>query len=73
MKKPSFHQLNAISRRAFLAAAGAGAACVTAGMPLGSEIPADEDVAEAIVFFCSDRSRMITGETLQVHAGELLR
>jgi NAD(P)-dependent dehydrogenase (short-subunit alcohol dehydrogenase family) len=46
---------------------------ITAGMPLGSEIPADEDVAEAIVFFCSDRSRMITGETLQVHAGELLR
>jgi len=46
---------------------------ITAGMPLGDEIPADEDVAEAIVFFCSDRSRMITGETLQVHAGELLR
>jgi NAD(P)-dependent dehydrogenase (short-subunit alcohol dehydrogenase family) len=46
---------------------------ITAGMPLGNEIPADEDVAEAIVFFCSDRSRMITGETLQVHAGELLR
>ncbi|HKX46471.1 MAG TPA: SDR family NAD(P)-dependent oxidoreductase [Planctomycetota bacterium] len=46
---------------------------ITAGMPLASGIPADEDVAEAIVFFCSDRSRMITGETLQVHAGELLR
>jgi len=46
---------------------------ITAGMPLGDEIPADEDVAEAIVFFCSDRARMITGETLQVHAGELLR
>lgn len=46
---------------------------ITAGMPLGNEIPADDDVAEAIVFFCSDRSRMITGETLQVHAGELLR
>ena len=45
---------------------------ITAGMPLG-EIPADEDVAEAIVFFCSDRSRMITGETLLVNAGELLR
>lgn len=46
---------------------------ITSGMPLGNEIPADEDVAEAIVFFCSDRARMITGETLQVHAGELLR
>ena len=40
-------------------------------MPLG-EIPADEDVAEAVVFFCSDRSRMITGQTLMVNSGELL-
>jgi NAD(P)-dependent dehydrogenase (short-subunit alcohol dehydrogenase family) len=45
---------------------------ITAKMPLG-EIPADEDVAEAVVFFCSDRSRMITGQTLLVNAGELLR
>jgi NAD(P)-dependent dehydrogenase (short-subunit alcohol dehydrogenase family) len=45
---------------------------ITANMPLG-EIPADEDVAEAILFFCSDRARMITGETLLVNAGELLR
>jgi NAD(P)-dependent dehydrogenase (short-subunit alcohol dehydrogenase family) len=45
---------------------------ITANMPLG-EIPADEDVAEAVVFFCSDRARMITGETLMVNAGELLR
>ncbi len=45
---------------------------ITAHMPLG-EIPADEDVAEAVAFFCSDRSRMITGETLMVNAGELLR
>lgn len=45
---------------------------ITAGMPLG-EIPADEDVAEAVAFFCSDRSRMITGEALMVNAGELLR
>ncbi len=45
---------------------------ITANMPLG-EIPADEDVAEAVGFFCSDRSRMITGETLLVNAGELLR
>jgi NAD(P)-dependent dehydrogenase (short-subunit alcohol dehydrogenase family) len=45
---------------------------ITARMALG-EIPADEDVAEAVAFFCSDRSRMITGETLMVNAGELLR
>jgi len=41
-----------------------------ANMPLG-EIPLDEDVAEAVTFFCSDRSRMITGQTLFVNAGEL--
>ncbi|MCG8592281.1 MAG: SDR family oxidoreductase [Proteobacteria bacterium] len=45
---------------------------ITASMPLG-EMPADEDVAEAIVFFCSDRARMITGETLMVNAGQLVR
>ena len=44
---------------------------IAARMPLG-EIPADEDVAEACVFFCSDRSRMITGETLLVNAGEMM-
>ena len=42
---------------------------LTANMPLG-EIPADEDVAEAVTFFCSDRSRMVTGQTLFVNAGE---
>ena len=35
------------------------------------EIPADEDVAEAVVWLCSDRARMITGQTLMVNAGEL--
>ncbi len=45
---------------------------ITANMPLG-EIPADEDVAEAAVFFCSDRARMITGQSLFVNAGELMR
>ena len=45
---------------------------ITARMPLG-EIPLDEDVAESVVFFCSDRARMITGETLLVNAGEILR
>jgi NAD(P)-dependent dehydrogenase (short-subunit alcohol dehydrogenase family) len=45
---------------------------ITAGMPLG-EIPSDGDVAEAALFFLSDRSRMITGQTLLVNAGEYLR
>ncbi len=45
---------------------------ITQQMPLG-EIPADEDVAEAVAFFCSDRSRMLTSETLQVNAGQLMR
>jgi NAD(P)-dependent dehydrogenase (short-subunit alcohol dehydrogenase family) len=41
-------------------------------MPLG-EIPADEDVAEAVIFLCSDRARMITGQSLMVNSGELMR
>jgi len=45
---------------------------ITSQMPLG-EIPADEDVAEAVVFFCSDRARMITGQSLLVNAGEFMR
>jgi NAD(P)-dependent dehydrogenase (short-subunit alcohol dehydrogenase family) len=45
---------------------------ITDRMPLG-EIPADEDVAEAVVFFCSDRARMISGQSLLVNAGELMR
>ncbi len=45
---------------------------IVANMPLG-EMPKDEDVAEAVIFFCSDRARMITGETLLVNAGEILR
>jgi NAD(P)-dependent dehydrogenase (short-subunit alcohol dehydrogenase family) len=44
---------------------------ITDKMPLG-EIPADEDVAEAVVFFCSDRARMITGQSLLVNAGEYM-
>ncbi len=44
---------------------------ITSGMPLG-EIPADEDVAEAVAFFCSDRSRMVTAQTLAVDAGEVM-
>lgn len=45
---------------------------ITANMPLG-EIPPDESVADAVIFFCSDRARMITGQSLLVNAGELMR
>ena len=45
---------------------------ITQNMPLG-EIPKDDDVANACMFFCSDYSRMVTGETLLVNAGELLK
>jgi NAD(P)-dependent dehydrogenase (short-subunit alcohol dehydrogenase family) len=45
---------------------------ITAQMPLG-EIPSDGDVAEAVVFFASDRARMITGQSLLVNAGEYIR
>ncbi len=44
---------------------------ITSGMPLG-EIPADEDVAEAVAFFCSDRSRLITAQSIAVDAGEVM-
>jgi len=44
---------------------------ITANMPLG-EIPADEDVAESAIFLCSDRARMITGQTLYVNSGEYM-
>ena len=37
------------------------------------QIPADEDVAEAVAFFCSDRARLITGQALLVNAGEYMR
>lgn len=45
---------------------------ITANMPLG-EIPPDESIADVVVFFCSDRARMITGQSLMVNAGELMR
>ena len=45
---------------------------ITANMSI-PEIPADEDVAEAVVWLCSDRARMVTGQTLMVNAGELKR
>ena len=37
------------------------------------EIPADDDVAEAVVLFLSDRLKMVTGEFLRVDAGQLKR
>jgi NAD(P)-dependent dehydrogenase (short-subunit alcohol dehydrogenase family) len=37
------------------------------------EMPADEDIAEACAFFCSDRARLITGQALLVNAGEFFR
>jgi NAD(P)-dependent dehydrogenase (short-subunit alcohol dehydrogenase family) len=45
---------------------------ITANMPLG-EIPADEDVAETVVFLLSERARMLTGQSIFVNAGELMR
>jgi NAD(P)-dependent dehydrogenase (short-subunit alcohol dehydrogenase family) len=45
---------------------------ITKDMPLG-EIPADDDIAEVVVFFASERARMITGQSLLVNAGELMR
>lgn len=42
---------------------------ITAGIPLGEIVP-DEDVAAAVGFFLSDRSRMITGQALLVNGGE---
>ena len=34
------------------------------------EMPTDADVAESVLFFLSDRSRMVTGQRLLVNAGE---
>lgn len=42
---------------------------IAATMALGV-MPSDADVAEAALFFASDRSRMITGQRLLVNAGE---
>ena len=44
---------------------------IRAAMPLG-EIPTVHDVAEAALFLCSDRARMITGQTLYVNAGTFM-
>jgi len=41
-------------------------------IPLGEIVP-DEDVAEAVLFLASDRARCITGQTLFVNGGEMMR
>jgi NAD(P)-dependent dehydrogenase (short-subunit alcohol dehydrogenase family) len=41
-------------------------------IPLGEIVP-DEDVAEAALLLASDRARAITGQTLMVNGGELMR
>ncbi|NLA35152.1 MAG: SDR family oxidoreductase [Actinobacteria bacterium] len=43
-----------------------------AGIPLGEVVP-DEEVANAIAFFLSDRARCITGQSLLVNGGEMMR
>jgi len=43
---------------------------IAAEMPLGL-IPPDDDVANAAVFFASDLSRVITGQSLDVNGGEV--
>ena len=45
---------------------------IQAGIPMG-EMAADEDVAQAVAFMLSDRARMITGQSLMVNGGELMR
>jgi NAD(P)-dependent dehydrogenase (short-subunit alcohol dehydrogenase family) len=45
---------------------------LTSKMPLG-EMPTDGDVAEAVIFFASDRARMISGQMLLINAGEYIR
>jgi NAD(P)-dependent dehydrogenase (short-subunit alcohol dehydrogenase family) len=42
---------------------------ITARIPLG-EIPPQDDVANAVVFFASDLARSVTGQTLDVNGGE---
>jgi NAD(P)-dependent dehydrogenase (short-subunit alcohol dehydrogenase family) len=45
---------------------------IASRIPLGEIVP-DEDVAEAALFLASDRARSITGQTLMVNGGELMR
>jgi len=45
---------------------------ITVDMPLG-RIPKDEEVAEAVIFFASDRAATITGQHLLVNSGLMMR
>ncbi len=45
---------------------------IVSDMPI-PEIPHDEDVAESVVFLCSDRARFVTGQTLFVNSGQYMR
>ena len=45
---------------------------ITSRIPLGEIVP-DEDVAEAALFLASERARCITGQTLMVNGGEMMR
>ena len=45
---------------------------ITANIPLGTIVP-DEDVAEAALLLASDRARSITGQSLLVNGGEMMR
>ena len=45
---------------------------IAASMPLGEIVP-DEDVADAIVLLASERARSITGQSLMVNGGEMMR
>lgn len=44
---------------------------ISATMPLG-KIPTDGEVAESVIFFASDRSSTITGQSLLVNSGQLM-
>jgi len=57
-------------------ATGASAADVLAGLVAPMALPemaTDADVAEAVVFFLSDRARSVTGQMLLVNAGHVVR
>ncbi len=45
-------------------------ATLTRDIPLGI-IPPDEDVAEAVVFFVSDLSSAVSGQSLDANGGEV--
>ena len=45
---------------------------ITDTIPL-RRMAADEDVAEMVIFLCSDRAQCITGQNILVNAGEMLR